>query len=148
MHCVHRKWGVWAVCSAPLVLERQISTVMEGGRLPALSQPCRPPWPAPQLPVSHMATRVWAALLGAVAWRCGGLVARLSAPGGTSGCWAPRGCWASLPSSARPRKAGAEPHWQNLLLAPAGALETTLLTHLIAKCELIVCTGHWSLKSC
>lgn len=38
--------------------------------------------------------------------------------------------------------AGAEPHWENLLLAVADALETTLLTRLIAKCELIVCTGH------
>lgn len=38
--------------------------------------------------------------------------------------------------------AGAEPRWENLLLAVADALETTLLTRLIAKCELIVCTGH------
>lgn len=40
------------------------------------------------------------------------------------------------------RKAGVKSHFENLLLSVADALETTLLTRLIAKCKLIVCTGH------
>lgn len=40
------------------------------------------------------------------------------------------------------RKAGVKSHFKNLLLSVADALETTLLTHLIAKCKLIVCTGN------
>lgn len=144
MRCVPRKWGIWAVCGAPLS-----SLNLDGRSLAASPQPALPPTPvrSPAPCVAH-----GRAGLGGVAGCCGLVlwrpVAVLSDPGGTSGCWAPGGCWASLPCSARPRKAGAESHWQNLLLALAGALETTLLTHLIAKCELIVCTGHWSLKSC
>lgn len=40
------------------------------------------------------------------------------------------------------RKAGVKSHFENLLLSIGDALETTLLTRLIVKCKLIVCSGH------
>lgn len=65
--------------------------------------------------------------------------------GNSCGC---KGCCATAESAFYPplpikiRKAGVKSHFENLLLSVADALETTLLTRLIAKCKLIVCTGH------
>ena len=72
---------------------------------------------------------------------------RRGAPGLSSGACAagraPRHRRTSLsPLPFKMRKAGVKSHFENLLLSIADALETTLLTRLIAKCKLIVCTGH------
>lgn len=131
-------------------------------RVPSFVSFSKPPLSEGSSRSLHAVMQIWRAFFDAGAWCCHGLscLAYSLIPGPLASmagsCWGAAGLTLEVGAAGRVlcrhrtvlelpfkiRKAGVKSHFENLLLSVADALETTLLTHLIAKCKLIVCTGH------